>query len=266
MLSIQAIPALGEHLNYIWLIQPENKNTVLIVDPGEAAPVIEALTSQNLTPIGILITHHHWDHVNGVAELVERYQLPVYGPKHESIPHQTYFLTSADTLTLPDFPAITILDIPGHTEGHIAYLTEGHLFCGDTLFGAGCGRLLGGTAAQLYDSLQHIMTLPPCTKIYCGHEYTADNLRFAQIIEPDNTDIAQRTKEIGRCIGIRDSTSKANIPFNTLPSTLALEILTNPFLRCHLPSVHAVAESYARNTLTDPLAVFTILRDWKTHF
>lgn len=255
MLTIQAIPALGDNLNYIWLIQPTDKNTVLIVDPGEAKPVIVALTAQNLNPIAILNTHRHWDHVDGIAELVEHYDLPVYGPKNETIPCRTDPLTAADTLTLPDFPPITILDIPGHTEGHIAYLMEGHLFCGDTLFGAGCGRLLGGTARQLYHSLQQIMTLPMATKIYCGHEYTADNLRFAATIEPNNIDIAQRIIDT-------QALNQQNKP--TLPSMLELETHTNPFLRCHHPEVKQAVESYADKILTNSFAVFSMLRDWKT--
>ncbi len=256
MLTIQAIPALGDNLNYIWLIQPTDKNTVLIVDPGEATPVINALTQQNLRPIAILNTHRHWDHVDGIAELVDHYHLPVYGPKNETIPRRTHPLSAANTLEFPDFPPITILDIPGHTEGHIAYLIDGHLFCGDTLFGAGCGRLLGGTANQLYHSLQRIMTLPMTTKIYCGHEYTADNLCFAATIEPKNTKITQRIIDT-------QVLSQQNKP--TLPSTLELEIHTNPFLRCHHPSIHTVVEQYAVNSLTSPLAVFSVLRDWKTN-
>ena len=256
MLTIQAIPALGDNLNYIWLIQPTDKNTVLIVDPGEAAPVIAKLTEQNLQPVAILITHHHWDHTDGITELVNRYDLPVYGPRNEPIPCRTDPLTAADTLILPGFPPITILDIPGHTEGHIAYLMEGNLFCGDTLFGAGCGRLLGGTANQLYHSLQQIMMLPMTTKIYCGHEYTADNLRFATMVEPNNADIAQRMHDT-------QVLRQQNKP--TPPCTLELEARTNPFLRCYTSEIKESVEAHANQTFVDPLSVFTSLREWKTN-
>lgn len=256
MLIIQAIPALGDNLNYIWLIRPADKNTVLIVDPGEAAPVIAKLTEQSLQPIAILNTHRHWDHVDGIAELAEYYKLPVYGPKNETIPCRTHPLTKADTINLPNFPTITILDIPGHTEGHIAYLMDEHLFCGDTLFGAGCGRLLGGTAKQLYESLQHIMALPPETKIYSGHEYTTDNLRFAAMIEPDNLDISQR---------IVETATLCQQAKPTLPSNLKTELLSNPFLRCHLPTIHKTVEHYADKSLADSQAVFSVLRAWKTN-
>ncbi len=259
MLPIHAIPALGDNLNYIWLIQSEHNNTVLIVDPGEATPVFQALSDKNLHPTAILITHHHWDHVNGIADLVAHYNIPVYVPKNETVPCRTHSLTASDMVHLPNFPPITVLDIPGHTEGHIAYLVAGHLFCGDTLFGAGCGRLLGGTAEQLYTSLQHIMALPMSTKIYCGHEYTADNLRFATMIEPNNIHISQRI------LDVKQKTVHPEPVAGTLPSTLELETQTNPFLRCHIPAVQQAAESYANKPLHHPLAVFTVLREWKTN-
>jgi hydroxyacylglutathione hydrolase len=256
MLTIQAVPAFND--NYIWFIQEPDSRKLLIVDPGDAKPVIEAIEQQQLRPVAVLITHHHCDHVGGVKELVNYYNIPVYGPKYEAIQSLTYPLTACDALKINSaFPSLTVLDVPGHTSGHIAFLIDGNLFCGDTLFAAGCGRLLGGTAKQLHHSLQLIARLPEQTKIFCAHEYTQANLRFAAIVEPNNKAIRQRIVDT-------DTLVKNGKP--SVPSLLTLELKTNPFLRCQQPEVIQAAQQYSRQKLHNSDAVFTTLRAWKDQF
>lgn len=256
MLKVHAVPAFND--NYIWLIQPENSSKVMIVDPGDAVPVIKALKTKSLQPAAILITHHHADHIGGVTELLARYPVPVFGPAGEAIPAITHALTAGSNLRLhPDFPPFEVLDTPGHTAGHICYLTEGKLFCGDTLFAGGCGRLLGGTAPDLFQSLQQLSALPADTQIYCAHEYTQANLRFAGAVEPDNPDLQQR---------IRDTSALRQAAQPTVPSSIALELATNPFLRSQQPKIKRAAELFAGRPLADAQAVFTTLRSWKDQF
>lgn len=256
MLNIHPISAFND--NYIWLIEQPESRRILIVDPGDAIPVIQAIERQRFIPIALLITHHHHDHIDGIDQLVERYNIPVYGPETTTIPSITHPLTTRDTLIVDsDFPAITILDISGHTALHIAYLFDNCLFCGDTLFGAGCGRLLGGTATQLFQSLQQITFLPTQTKIYCAHEYTEANLRFAAIVEPNNLDIQQR---------ITDTSIIRQQDKPSLPSTLGLELATNPFLRCEQTTVIQAVEQFSGKQLATPIEVFTELRLWKDQF
>jgi len=256
MLNIQAIPAFND--NYIWFIEDTDTRHVLIVDPGDAQPVIQAIKQQQLIPVALLITHHHHDHIGGIDQLLEHYDIPVYGPKIATIPSVTHPLSANDTLIIdPAFPTISILDISGHTAIHIAFLFDDFLFCGDTLFGAGCGRLLGGTAEHLFHSLQKIAQLPTETKVYCAHEYTQANLRFAEAVEPDNSDIQQRILDTALL-------RKQNKP--SLPSTLGLELATNPFLRCDQPNVIQAAESFSGKQLLTAVEVFTELRLWKDYF
>lgn len=256
MLNIQAIPAFND--NYIWFIEDTDTRHVLIVDPGDAMPVIKAIEQQKLIPVSLLITHHHHDHIGGIEQLLEHYDIPVYGPKIATIPSITHPLKANDTLVIDSaFPAITILDISGHTAVHIAFLFDNHLFCGDTLFGAGCGRLLGGTAEQLFHSLQKIAQLPADTQIYCAHEYTQANLHFAEAVEPDNSDIQQR---------ILDTAILRQQGKPSLPSTLALELATNPFLRCDQPNVIQAVEIFSGKQLLTAIEVFTELRLWKDRF
>ena len=253
MLNIQAVPALID--NYIWLIHSVDSNEVLIVDPGEAEPVINTLTEQDLTPVAILNTHYHYDHVDGIAELVDRYQLPVFGPENTFIPKLSTSLTATNKLTIhPSFPDFEILDIPGHTAAHIAYRVNDQVFCGDTLFASGCGRLLGGSAEQLFTSLQQLSALPADTKIYCGHEYTQSNLKFALKVEPNNIAIKQRIEDSKKLRAARQS---------TLPTTIAEELATIPFLRCDQAEVIQAVQGFTGTKLTSPLAVFTALRAWK---
>lgn len=256
MLKIHPIRAFND--NYIWLIEQPKSGRVLIVDPGDASPVIAAIEQHKFIPAALLITHHHHDHIDGITQLTKLYNISVYGPKIATIPGVTHPLLAGSHLIIDaDFAQIIILDVSGHTAIHIAFLLEGFLFCGDTLFGAGCGRLLGGTASQLFQSLQHIAALPASTKIYCGHEYTEANLRFASIVEPNNVAIRQRviaTKKI----------RQQHKP--SLPSTLALELATNPFLRCEQATVIQAVEQFSGKHLASPVEVFAELRLWKDQF
>lgn len=270
MLTVQGIPAFDD--NYIWLIgRSDNHNdnhNVAIVDPGDAEPVIAALEAQGLTPTAILITHHHYDHTGGISDLLKRYHLPVFGPAKEDIPQLSQPLNDGDSITIPGLDAsFEVMDVSGHTRGHIAYFraaeagkanTENKapalLFCGDTLFAAGCGRVFEGTAAQMQTAMQRIRALPDDTRIYCAHEYTAANLGFARIAEPDNIAIAQRQQEVQAARAQGQS---------TVPSTLAEEKATNPFLRWDAPQLIRNAETFAGHTLATPTAIFATVRHWK---
>lgn len=264
MLKIYPVPALDS--NYFWLLQPDAvKPAAYIIDPGAAEPVISELDRHQLVLAGILVTHHHGDHIGGIEALVERYRVPVYGPRSARIPQVDHYVKEGATLSL-DGVDLEVLEIPGHTQDHLAYLHQPAadqqpsaplLFCGDTLFSAGCGRLLDGTAAQLYSSLQRLAQLPQDTMIYCAHEYTLANLYFARAVEPDNTAIAERLADV------EDLRRRKQI---TLPTHLGLELHTNPFLRPHIPAVKRAAESYTGRTLETPLEVFTALRQWKDNF
>ncbi len=256
MLKVHAVPPFQD--NYIWLAQAANSRKVLIVDPGAAAPVIKHLEQNELTPAAILITHHHADHVGGVKALLEQYPVPVFGPAGETIPAITHRLKETDSLMVdPDFPLFRVIDTPGHTPGHICYLAENKLFCGDTLFAGGCGRLLGGTAPELFQSLQKLKHLPSDTEIYCAHEYTQANLRFAQAVESNSDALQQRIRQVQQ---LRDA-GKA-----TIPSVMSEERATNPFLRSELPQIKKAAETYAGRPLFNDEAVFTALRSWKDGF
>lgn len=256
MIEVLPIKALQD--NYIWcLINRANRHCV-IVDPGEAAPVFTMLRANQLKLSAILITHHHWDHVNGIAELLAQFDVPVYGPALEPVVGLTHPVQGSAEIVLEDMHLHwQVMDIPGHTLGHIAYYTPGLVFTGDTLFTAGCGRLFEGTAEQMYASLLSLKSLDDNTLVYCGHEYTAANLKFAQCVEPDNLDIQQRIEQVTRL-------REANSP--TVPALLATEKLTNPFLRCDQPVVINAAEHYAGKKLNTPQAVFEIIRNWKNKF
>jgi hydroxyacylglutathione hydrolase len=252
-ISISAIPALTD--NYIWVIRNSKKHCALVVDPGEAPPVITYLERHQLKLSGILITHHHWDHVNGVADLLHYSPVAVYGPMHSKFSGLTQRLGEGeDGFISRYFPNYTVLAIPGHTLDHIAYCADNHIFCGDTLFGGGCGRLFEGTPEQLYGSLQKIAALPDSTKIYCAHEYTLENLRFALQVEPSNKEIIQRIQRVQR---LREQGNPS------LPSNLFEEKQTNPFLRCDVPEIIQQVTRYAGRSLVNPVSVFTALRTWK---
>ncbi len=254
MLEIRPIPAFDD--NYIWLLQRPGHTAVAVVDPGDEEPVLERLRQDGLTLAAIMITHKHGDHTGGIQALVQAFpDIPVYGPAHEPIKGVTRPLTEGDRVEIPGIGStMTVMEVPGHTEGHIAYLGEGALFCGDTLFAGGCGRVFSGTHRQLHRSLQRIAALPPETLAYCAHEYTRANLGFARWVEPDNPGLLQR-------IGETNATRTRGEP--TVPSSLGLERETNPFLRTGEPTVIAAAERYAEKKLTSGEAVFAAIREWK---
>ncbi len=251
------IPAFRD--NYIWVLHDADRRHAVVVDPGDAAPVERVLARERLTLAGIFTTHHHADHVGGVAALLAtRPDIPVWGPAGESIPGRTVALAEGDETHLV-VPQLTfrILDIPGHTAGHIAYFGDGMLFCGDTLFAGGCGRLFEGTAAQMLRSLEHLAALPGETRVYCAHEYTEANLRFVAQVEPKNEKLQQRYQ------AVRAQRRDGSI---TLPSNLALERATNPFLRCDEQGVITSARAHAGRDLPDRESVFTAVRVWKDNF
>ncbi len=260
MLHIHTIPAFRD--NYFWLIQPDNQSPdTYIVDPGKAEPVYNYLVNHQLKLKGILITHHHHDHIDGAAELAQHFKIPVYGPDSPKIPCVTNCLAEGDFLNLGTINA-QILSLPGHTLDHIAYFIDlpqrpPHLFSGDTLFASGCGRLFDGTASMLFHSLQKVALLPDDTLIYAGHEYTLVNIEFGLSIEPNNADLKNRQ--------IRETTRREQ-GMATLPTTLGLEKRTNPFLRCHLNSVRAGVERLCHETLTVEMDVFANLRRLKDQF
>lgn len=238
--------------NYIWTVTTKPSQEVIIVDPGEAIPVIETLQHLNLNLGAILITHHHWDHTNGIQELLNYFgKLPVVGSSLSQNPFINQRVSDHNPFSFSNI-SFNALEIPGHTLDHTAYwIADKHiLFTGDTLFSAGCGRIFEGTPEMMYNTLNKIAALPDKTQIYCGHEYTAANLRFAKAVEPENTAIDTKIVSLSEC---------------TLPSTLADEKSFNPFLRCHLSSVKLAAEKFMGKSLNTPLEVFTAIREWKNH-
>jgi hydroxyacylglutathione hydrolase len=253
MLTITAIPALED--NYIWLLQHEHH--AVAVDPGEAVPVLDFLDRNGLQLDAILCTHRHHDHVDGIEELRGVYNVPVHGRRHPKNPHITHDLREGDRLRLDVLDIeFDIIEVPGHLDDHIAFIAPGILFCGDVMFGAGCGRNFEGTLAQLHHSLQRLAALPDDTLVYCAHEYTAYNLPFAQACDPGNPDIKHRIDET-RALRV------AKRP--TVPFTMAIEKATNPYLRCTNPEI--IRTLQARGLVdTSELAVFTALRDWRDHF
>lgn len=242
--------------NYIWIIR--DQHYAAVVDPGDAAPVLAFLRRENLKLVAILNTHHHNDHVGGNAALLREFSIPVYGPGNESIPTVTHCLKEGDSIQLAELSlGFSVLDIPGHTAGHIAYYGANLLFCGDTLFACGCGRLFEGTAQQMYTSLQKLAKLPDATSVYCGHEYTLANIHFAKEVEPGNQALIEFKTSA-------EKRRELNLP--TLPSTIVMEKSCNPFLRCSQPEVIHNASNYLGKPLSDPVSVFATIRDWKNNF
>ena len=242
--------------NYVWTIR--DSKCAAVVDPGDARPVLDYLQAQGLELVAILNTHHHADHVGGNAGLLTRWKAPVYGPYDERIGEVTRRLKDGAHFILPHFGIeFEVLEIPGHTRSHIAFYGGGMVFCGDTLFAVGCGRLFEGTPRQMHDSLSRLMQLPDSTRVYCGHEYTLSNIRFAKAADPGNAAL-QELGETAR--KQRDQ----NLP--TLPSTIGQEKATNPFVRVREPAVIASANRYAGKALNDPVSVLAALREWKNSF
>ena len=260
MLDISPIHAFSD--NFIWLLRRPGGDQAVVVDPGDARPVIQTLQTQGLRLTAILITHEHADHVGGIAQLLRRWPgVPVFGPARESIPHITRTLGEGDEIRLPGLDAsCAVLDVPGHTAGHIAYYGDWNqgrqkvLFCGDTLFSCGCGRIFSGTFEQMHHSLGRIAALPGDTLIYCAHEYTLDNIGFAQWVEPDNPALEQRKQA---CFDILDQGG------DTVPNTLENERATNPFLRLAHPNVLAALMKKGLKTAEANAEAFALLRTWK---
>ncbi len=252
--ELVALPAFRD--NYIWLLA--GVNTAVAVDPGEAEPVYRALLERRLRLAAVLVTHHHADHMGGAGALAEKFGCPVFGPADEPIAAVTQTLHEGQQVDIAPLDAgFRVLEIPGHTAGHIAYYGHNIVFCGDTLFSAGCGRLFEGTAGQMSRSLAKLAALPDATAICCGHEYTVANLRFARTVEPGNQDILGYAEEAA-------ARRARNVP--TLPSSLARERRVNPFLRCREPAVAAAATRHAGHEIHGPVEVFAVIRNWKDNF
>ncbi|MBC7413822.1 MAG: hydroxyacylglutathione hydrolase [Herminiimonas sp.] len=253
MLTVLAVPAFED--NYLWLVH--DGQHAAVVDPGDAQPILDALATNGLSLVAILLTHHHADHIGGVSRLLQHARVPVFGPAHENIPAITRPLVEGDCAVVPELGlSLSVLDVPGHTRGHIAYVgaEQGWLFCGDTLFAGGCGRLFEGTPAQMTVSLAKLAALPDDTQVYCAHEYTLSNLRFALAVEPGNTELQARM--------VREQAKRArNEP--TVPTSIGLEKSTNPFLRYREPTIIARLIEENRLTISEPIPTFAALREWK---
>ncbi len=260
------IPAFTD--NYIWMIV--SKDSAWVVDPGDSAVVIDILKDKKLRLEGLLITHHHKDHVGGIADLSEwaltnqDSSLRIIGPINEEIPLRTEVALEGDQFTLFAGVNVSVFEVPGHTKGHIAYFLPQtinndvpRVFCGDTLFAGGCGRLFEGSPAQMSNSLHKLMLLPGETLICCAHEYTLSNLKFAKAVDPHNADLINW---ITKAQGLRD----AGIP--TVPTNLALEMKVNPFLRCSEEALREAAESFSGGALVEEVDVFAAIRAWKDVF
>ena len=255
MIQISALPAFTD--NYIWLLQDPDTRRCAVVDPGDAAPVQAWLgANPDWVLSDILITHHHHDHVGGVEQLKKATDAKVYGPASETIPARDVALKDHDRINVLGWD-FEVIAVPGHTLGHIAFYHEGALFCGDTLFAAGCGRLFEGTPEQMHTSLKRLASFPEDTRVYCTHEYTLSNLRFAVAVEPGNKNTVERLAKV---------TEQRSAGVITLPSSLALEKLTNPFLRVDETSVKEKVDERDGPKNRAPSAVFAALRAWKDTF
>lgn len=255
MFEVIPIPAFRD--NYIWLLRRDGH--AVVVDPGDAAPVTAALQAQNLKLDAILVTHHHDDHIGGIAELLRSHAYAkVYAPHREqyAFPHEP--IGEDDIVELAALGlSLSVMETPGHTLGHVVYYGANSLFCGDTLFSCGCGRLFEGTCQQLYHSLQRLASLPQETRVYCTHEYTRHNIRFARTLDPDNLKLQQRESEVERLLA-------SGRP--SLPTSIGLELATNPFLRCDSVAIQSAAARQGLLEKTDPTSVFCAIRKLRNAF
>lgn len=259
MIHIEPIPAFQD--NYLWLIRQEGRKEAAVVDPGDPEPVQRYLEQHKLSLAAILVTHHHMDHIGGVEALRNQWQCPVYGPDSPKIPQVTHRLHEDDEVEVAGL-SLRILEVPGHTLEHIAFygVDDGGsplVFCGDTLFAAGCGRMFEGTAPVMYASLQKLAALPAATRVFCTHEYTLSNLKFARAVLKDRPALLQR---------LASEQAKRDASEPTLPSTISLELQTNPFLHCTDPEVLAVLARERDHHNPEPHGVFGALRSWKDRF
>lgn len=255
MYIVTPIKALSD--NYIWAISQYELPQVVIVDPGEAKPVLEYIQNNNLKLSAILLTHHHADHTGGVAEILRHFDVGVFGAKSQNMPLVSDYVGDGTRIEITDHEfslQLHTMAVPAHTLDHMAYFNRKVLFCGDTLFTGGCGKVFEGTPQQMYDALTRLAGLPGDTQIYCGHEYTINNLKFAQMVEPENDTIQMRMR-------VAIELQELGIP--TVPALLSLELLTNPFLRSNIPEVKIAVEQYTGITLDTPVEVFAALREWK---
>lgn len=253
-LNISAIKAFQD--NYIWLITA-GSNACAVVDPGDAGPVLKVLEKHDLELRYILLTHHHNDHIGGVASLLEQYTARVFGPDDARVPFVHQLCTEGDCISLPDIDAeFRVLEVPAHTRSHIAFYGSNSLFCGDTLFSMGCGRFFEGTATDMQQSLDKLAALPDTTKIYCAHEYTQSNCAFALAVEPHNSALQARAREVTEL----RATGKI-----TLPASLDEELLTNPFLRTREKNVLEAARKLDPSAQPGSSAM-AVIRAWKDRF
>lgn len=256
MSTLEVIPVRAFNDNYIWTLVRDGNAAV--VDPGDATPVLDYLQGRQLKLTAILNTHHHADHVGGNGALLAHYDVPVYGPHEERIPSVSHRLREGERCAVDGIGIeLSVLEVPAHTRSHIAFYGADMLFCGDTLFAGGCGRIFEGTPAQMHAALGKLMALPGHTRVYCGHEYTLANLRFARAAEPDNPEVTAWEQEAA-AQRARDAV--------TLPSTIAREKSANPFVRCAQPGVVASASRRAGRALTEAVDVLAEIRQWKNEF
>ena len=254
--EFEVVPLRAFKDNYIWTLR--NDRFAAVVDPGDARPVLDYLRQERLELCAVLLTHHHPDHVGGVPELLAHHAAPVYGPRGEPITTLSQPVSEGEEVLVPQLGLrLRVLGIPGHTRAHIAYYGANSLFCGDTLFACGCGRLFEGTPQQMFASLAKLAALPEETLVYSGHEYTLANIDFARAVEPDNKEIAARAAS--------DAQKRKNDQ-PTLPTTIGREKKTNPFLRCLEPAVKASADKFLNTRTGDPVQVFAAIREWKNNF
>jgi hydroxyacylglutathione hydrolase len=256
-MSVSVFPIKAFNDNYIWCLH--NKTHCTVVDPGDAAPVLAYCQDNQLILSAIIITHHHWDHTGGIDALLAAFpNIPVYGPQNKNIEQITVRLSQGDAIELAQLGVkFSVIEVPGHTLDHIAYYGDIGLFCGDTLFSAGCGRLFEGTPQQMYQSLAKLTALPADTAVFCTHEYTMANIAFAETVEPNNQALIDYKQWANK-------QREKNAP--TLPSNIQRELAVNPFLRCHSPELVTNVSQNMAATLASEQATFASLRSWKDNF